>query len=368
MTTTLVKFDEARRALAVATSIDEVKDIRDKAEALRTYIRQQGASLEMQNQCAEIKLRAERRAGEILREQEKATGTRNQLAGRDSSGGSTVLPPEKETSTLAEFGINKTQSSRWQQVADLPTETFEQHIAETKAKKKELTSASVYRLIKKRKKEKKQVASEAKTELYQGMETIKLICGDFAEVGPTLAASSFDAIITDPPYPKKYLPLYGLLAEQAAHLLKPGGSLLAMAGQSYLPEIFNLMTPHLRYNWTVAYLTPGGQAVQLWQRNVNSFWKPVLWFIKGKYTGKWAGDVATSKVNDNDKRFHHWGQSESGMADLVRRFSEPNDLILDPFCGGGTTGVVCYDLSRQFVGIDIDIDAIEASKQRLVVK
>jgi len=253
-------------------------------------------------------------------------------------------------------------------VAKLPEETFERHIAETRARKKELTSASVHSLIKKEKKKEKQAASVAKVELYQGMETIKFVCGDFAKIATTLERGSFDAIITDPPYPQEYLYLYGILAEQAAYLLKPGGSLLAMAGQSYLPDIFNLMTPHLDYNWTVAYLTPGGQAVQLWKRNVNSFWKPVLWFTNGRYTGKWAGDVATSKVNDNDKRFHHWGQSESGMADLVKRFSEPNDLILDPFCGGGTTGVVCYDLSRQFVGIDINQDVIEASKQRLVAK
>ena len=74
MTTALVQFDAARQALALATSIDEVKEIRDKAEALRAYVRQQGEGLEMQNQCAEIKLRAERRAGEILSEQERATG------------------------------------------------------------------------------------------------------------------------------------------------------------------------------------------------------------------------------------------------------------------------------------------------------
>ncbi len=193
----------------------------------------------------------------------------------------------------------------------------------------------------------------------------RLICGDFAQVGPTLDEGSFDVILTDPPYPREYLGLYGLLAQQAARLLRPGGSLLAMAGQSYLPEIFALMTPHLRYHWTVAYLTPGGQAVQLWQRNVNTFWKPVLWFVKGKYQGKWAGDVARSAANDNDKRFHHWGQSESGLADLVERFSQPGDVVLDPFCGGGTTGEVAVALSRRFVGVDVSEVAIETSRRRL---
>ena len=64
MAMALIKFDEAKRALAVATSIGEVREIRDRAEALRTYHRQSPDSLHMQNQCAEIKIRAERRGGE----------------------------------------------------------------------------------------------------------------------------------------------------------------------------------------------------------------------------------------------------------------------------------------------------------------
>ena len=39
--------------------IDEVKDTRDKAEAPRAYSKQTGYSLEMQNQCAEIKAKNE---------------------------------------------------------------------------------------------------------------------------------------------------------------------------------------------------------------------------------------------------------------------------------------------------------------------
>lgn len=177
---------------------------------------------------------------------------------------------------------------------------------------------------------------------------------------------SVDCIITDPPYPEEYLPLYGALARLAAQVLKPGGSLLCMVGQSYLPEILTLMVPHLRYQWMVAYLTPGGQSSQLWQRKVNTFWKPVLWFVKGEYRGGWIGDVTRSKPNDNDKRFHHWGQSESGMADLVERFTLPGQTVLDPFLGGGTTGVVSVALNRLFVGMDIDEQAIKVSASRLL--
>jgi len=69
--TRLVHYDAARKALALASSIDEVKQIRDQAEVMRQYIRQQKGSFEVQNQAAEIKLRAERRAGEMLKDMEK---------------------------------------------------------------------------------------------------------------------------------------------------------------------------------------------------------------------------------------------------------------------------------------------------------
>jgi len=88
-------------ALAEAHRIDEVKQIRDQAEAMRQYIKQQKGSLVMQNQAAEIKIRAERRAGEMLRDTDLNPGTIYR--------GNTMLPPQ-ETPTLDDLGITKMQS------------------------------------------------------------------------------------------------------------------------------------------------------------------------------------------------------------------------------------------------------------------
>lgn len=200
---------------------------------------------------------------------------------------------------------------------------------------------------------------------YTRPESFKLICGDFRDECFGIEDGSIDVIITDPPYPREFIELYGYLASQAARILRPGGSLLAMCGQSYLPEILSLMTPHLNYQWTDAYLTPGGQSPQIWQRKVNTFWKPVLWFVKGEYTGKWHGDVIKSDVNDNDKRYHHWGQSESGIFRLVDDYSKPGDLILDPFVGGGTTALAALALNRRFIGVDNNEQALEITRQRI---
>jgi hypothetical protein len=168
------------------------------------------------------------------------------------------------------------------------------------------------------------------------------------------------AVITDPPYPREFLPVFSELAESCK---AAGVPLVAvMSGQSYLPEVMRRLCEHLHYRWTLAYMTPGGQAAQQWQAKVNTTWKPV--FLFGEAV-EWFGDVAVSKPNDNDKRFHGWGQSESGMADLVERLTKPGQLICDPFLGGGTTAVVSLALGRRFVGCDIDADAVIKARQRV---
>ena len=140
--TALVHFEKAKRELAQATSIDEVKSIRDKAQALRTYAKQQSDSHEMQNQCAEIKLRAERRAGELLAESPpKHTGRKPE---KTSPGKNKSL--EVTNLSLDDIGITKNQSSAWQKISKIPEEIFENHIEETKADGGELTTAGTLRL------------------------------------------------------------------------------------------------------------------------------------------------------------------------------------------------------------------------------
>lgn len=96
----LVRYDEMCRAVAEARRVDEVKDIRDRALALQHYARQ-SKNEELERQCAEIRLRATRRMPQLYDAQEKAKGTRGDLAGRDVSGGPIHRPPENDASLSA---------------------------------------------------------------------------------------------------------------------------------------------------------------------------------------------------------------------------------------------------------------------------
>lgn len=177
---------------------------------------------------------------------------------------------------------------------------------------------------------------------------------------------TIDAIVTDPPYKVEYLDVYDALSEVAARVLKPGGSLLAMVGQAHLPEVIQRLSLHLRYHWTIAYMMPGASS-KMWGLKLIVGWKPVLWFVNGPTweapSGMMATDVAASVARDKDH--HEWGQSESGMADLIEKVTKPGGTVLDPFCGGGGTGAPAIRLSRFFVGADKEQDAVNRTTARL---
>ncbi|MCZ6674654.1 MAG: hypothetical protein O7C75_17125 [Verrucomicrobia bacterium] len=104
--------------------MDEVKDIRDKSEAMRHYARQAN-NKELEIDCAEIRYRAERRVGELLVEQKETVGLAK--GGGDTSTGSRVVPVQ-EPLTLAEAGIDKKLSMRSQKLAAISDEDFEEQI------------------------------------------------------------------------------------------------------------------------------------------------------------------------------------------------------------------------------------------------
>jgi len=164
-----------------------------------------------------------------------------------------------------------------------------------------------------------------------------------------------DIIITDPPYPKEFIPLYGKFAEVAKESSIP--IVAVMCGQTYFPIILNDMCKHLEYRWLLCYLTPGG-TLQQWNTQAMCGWKPVVLF-GGE---KWVYDVFRS--DKDDKRFHEWGQSLSGLSDLVDRLSEPGQTVCDPFCGGGSTAIASLLLGRKFIGCDIDEEAVKISIER----
>lgn len=113
----LVHYEQAKAALAEAVRIDDAKTIRDKAEAIGVYAAQ-SKDTTLHVYATKIKLRAERRIGELSKQLETAERTR------------TDLHPERgkqtKAATLKDAGISTSQAHRYEKLAALDDHLFEQ--------------------------------------------------------------------------------------------------------------------------------------------------------------------------------------------------------------------------------------------------
>lgn len=168
---------EARALLERAATVPEAKSIGDKAEALRVYAARAGEGLDMQNHCAELKLRAERKAGELLSQ-------------------ATDFGRGKKSVTVTDFGIDHNQAKRWQQLARIPEADFEAHLAAVRGAGVEITSSAALRLA-------KQLAGGARPErrpmpVYEPPGSLwRIFCRDARDFYDDAGA---DLAIFSPPY------------------------------------------------------------------------------------------------------------------------------------------------------------------------
>lgn len=138
----LVRYEAARTALAECQRIDEVKDIRDKAEAMAAYARQ-AKDTELVQWATEIKVRAERKCGALII-QSQETG---ELAARGDNQ-FTARTSHDETSSktkLADIGLNASQSMRYKQLATMTEEHFEAAVATAKDTAGQVSTAFMLR-------------------------------------------------------------------------------------------------------------------------------------------------------------------------------------------------------------------------------
>ena len=124
----LSRYDVACRAVAEAKAVDDIVEIVGQANAVHAYARQ-AKNRQMEIDAAEIRIRAERRLGELMAAQKASVGVNSGAAGqgRPKIGGVPNTPPKHDAPpTLTEAGIDKNLAKRARTYAAVPQGQFEQ--------------------------------------------------------------------------------------------------------------------------------------------------------------------------------------------------------------------------------------------------
>lgn len=198
---------------------------------------------------------------------------------------------------------------------------------------------------------------------YYEDDLVTLYHGDCRELFSLIPDATVDFVLTDPPYPLEFQHLYGVLGEQSARVLKRGGHLLSLCGHYQLPDVFNLIHPHLRF-WWICGMSHHTKK-RLPGKWVAAAWKPAVWYVKER---RLAGDVecpVDMLTGSRDKADHEWGQGPEWFAHWIERLTKPGELILDPFAGSGTTLHVAKLAGRRAIGFEIDEKHCAAIARRL---
>lgn len=127
----LALIDAARAALSKARTLEDVKAVRDQAATVAYYAARRSGAEEAEKYANEIRLRAERRIGELTAAMEKVQG--KPVASRPEGA-------KSKTTALAAVGIASEDASRFERMASIPAKRFEAEVVKPEATTRGLAS------------------------------------------------------------------------------------------------------------------------------------------------------------------------------------------------------------------------------------
>lgn len=216
----------------------------------------------------------------------------------------------------------------------------------------------------------------------------RLILGDCLEVMPEIEA---DHVISDPPYEDELHKAMGRIKRNDGQEMIQS---LGFDGVNLSRSEIARLAASSSSGWVILFTLAEG--VRAWRDDLQAAsakWDTTCFWIKPdaspRFNGQgpsrgaecfvtsWAGrghrrwngggkrGVYTHCVNTGRQGEHPTEKPVPLMMELVQDFTQPEQTILDPFMGSGTTGVACVNLGRSFIGIEQNEKWFDLSCRRI---
>ncbi|MHB8644852.1 MAG: DNA-methyltransferase [Thermomicrobiales bacterium] len=251
-----------------------------------------------------------------------------------------------------------------------------------------------------------------------------IITADALQILPQLAENSVDLALFSPPYDEvrdyrgEWTFDFRRLGSDLFRVMKDGGVCAVVVGDGTKDFAKSLTTFRLAVSWCdvvgwklfeCCIYQRHGNPGAWWTKRFRVDHEYILIFFKGKrpktfskehlmvrskhagkiYTGtdrltnggfkaitpkpvnemKCRGTIwqyATSNSEGNRLKLKHPATFPDQLAeDIIRCFTEPGDLVLDPMCGSGTTCVAARQQQRRYIGIDVSPEYCEIARERI---
>ncbi len=214
------------------------------------------------------------------------------------------------------------------------------------------------------------------------MEINKIIQGDCLEVMKDIPDNSIDLVLTDPPY---FLPATHY---QTRKSFSRNFSDLGIL-EHFIKDFFNEVKRVIKDDGVI-YVFCDGQSYPLFYYHLYHFCKsvrPLIWdkktsingyswrhqheliifaqMPKGKPVPTGDGDILRMSAVKVDERKHPAEKPAELLSLLINKSSKENDIVLDPFAGGGSTGVACKNLNRNYILIEKEPEYIKICEERI---
>lgn len=368
MIDTLMLRDEAQKQLAQITTVESGVEYLNKVKAIETWAKAEKKDAILQNAIAEQKLRTQKILGDLIRDGQK----RGQIKTQATAKSSTI----KELDSL---GINKKQSSTFQKIASMPEELFEKEIAQAKDESNKRIELTTSRLLKAAKQYEKDVIRQKQSEVVKDIPVSENIQqGDSLEILKSLEDSCIDIVLTDPPYGIEYksnrseydnsITKRGLLndgknealtlLENTCKILKhktaENAHLYFFCSWSVFSDFEKIIGKYFTIKTPIVW-NKGNKGSGDLENDWGNQTELIIYCIKGKKNINYRkGNVLEIPKIHSSKLVHPTQKPTQLIKEILEVSALPNDFVVDPFMGSGSTIKACNEMNLKSLGIELD--------------
>ena len=188
----------------------------------------------------------------------------------------------------------------------------------------------------------------------------RLLCGDFRRVLKANTLEPISLVYADLPWDRGSLGLWDDVGRVAASVLRPGGVLAAYPGNVFLPDVMASLGRHLTFHWTFAMVH--NEIVANQQKRIMGRWAPLLLYVHGKFNPPLHPlDVVETEGKEKDR--HPWQRPLAEYLHIIKYLTRPGEWVLDVTGGSFASGKAAKLLGRNYVGVDIDPEAVAKGRE-----